>query len=355
MSSFEKGSLGNLKYLLSGQRVASGAFDPNQSKRAKQDRYYSLMRGINMYSFSTSGALVACPRKLALNKLEQAASYERNAAPFSTLDGNMDFAFGKAFETGVQGYFLGKSESEIFFDTFMSWDLPLFQLHPKEHHKTFTDVWIMLERFKWIFNEHFKDWELAYFNGKPAIELAFLIELGNGYYYAGHADVIMVHKIDRTYRVLEIKTTNRKWIHPAMYKNSDQAVGYSVVLDSIAKDLETTATFEVFYLICMSEMQKFEILPFTKSRSNRAAWLNTILLDTHTIDLYRKTGIFPKRGASCFDYMKPCQYFDTCDMSFDNFKPDGEFALLSAEEIEQHSFDFRFHLKDIIETQEDLL
>lgn len=347
--------LGDLKYLLAEHSVASGAFDPNQAKKIKQDRYFSLMRGINMTSYSTLGNLHACPRKFQLGKLEQAAAYELNIDGINQLETNIDFAYGKTIETGVQGVFLNKTPQEIFFDMFLAWEMPLNQMHPRGDPKTFTDACIMIDRFKWIRQEKFAGWELAYFNDKPAVELSFLIDLGNGYHYAGHADIILFHPFEQRYRVLEIKTTGRKWLHEAMYKNSDQAVGYSVVLDSVARDIEMTATFEVFYLILLSSLSKFEVYEFTKSRSNRADWLNTLLMDTHMTDMYKRSGHWPKRGASCFDYMRPCKYFGICDMEPTNFKPDGEFSVLSEKEIAEHTFDFRFKLQDIIETQTELI
>jgi len=83
---------------------------------------------------------------------------------------------------------------------------------------------------------------------------------------------------ERRYRVLEIKTSGATTIHEAMYKNSDQATGYSVMLDSIAADKEETTTFEVFYLVFASTLDTLEnFFEFTKSRSGRAGWINTII------------------------------------------------------------------------------
>jgi len=357
MSIPPQGKFGVLSNLLN-QNVASGVFDTTIAKRRKQKRYFTLMRGLNVSSYSTFGSLDTCERLFAINKLTLAryAGESNQDNPF-VFETNMDLAFGKAMETGVQDALLGKTKQETFMDMFMSWDMPLDAIHPKGYPKTFIDASIAIDKFYWVKDNLFynEGWEIAWFNGKPAIELAFCIDLENGYYYVGHADIILYNPSQRIYRVLENKTTAFKNVHEAMYKNSDQAVGYSVVLDSIAKDKAETTTFEVFYLVYSTAEEQFKLFNFTKSRSTRASWLNTILFDYQRIELCKKTGFWPKRGSSCFNWNRPCKYYDLCDLSFDNFNTDGEFDYIDSEEMIKHEFDFRFTLKEIIQTQEDLI
>jgi len=71
------------------------------------------------------------------------------------------------------------------------------------------------------------------------------------------------------------------------------------MLDSIAADRESTATFEVFYIVFATGLDSWKPFEFTKSRSMRAGWINTILLDIQRVNIYEKAGYWPKRGGSC--------------------------------------------------------
>lgn len=352
----------SLTALLRGSDVSQSSltvkYSPNDSKTIKQRRYRKLMRGINIYSYSTFGNLHACERKLSCSKLELARINSQPEVDFSRTENNIDFAFGRAIESGVQSTLLGKSDQAIWFDMFTAWDVPLWIEHPKVDkgtHKSFTDAVIAIDKWKFIYVHMLEGWEVAYFNGKPAIELSFCIDLENGYYYVGHTDIVLYHPILNRYKVLECKTTGRKWLHEAQYKNSDQAIGYSIVLDSIAKDQDSTATFEVFYLIYMTPQEQWVNYEFTKSRSHRADWINAILLDIQRINTHRAVNIWPKRGGSCFDFGRPCEYFDICDLDPSHFNPSGEFDIITPEELRTNDFDFWFTMKDIIVTQTELL
>jgi hypothetical protein len=340
---------GSLTSLLGSHDISAGIFDTTKAKERKKDRYLHLMRGINIVSYSTFGNLHTCERKFALKKLHQAQVDEDGEfIPYT----NIDFAFGKAIETGVQSTFLGKGIIETFFDMFLAWDMPLNAAHPKGYAKSFMDAYIAIEKFRLIKNSIFQGWQIAYFKGKPAIELAMLIDIETGHYYVGHADIILYHPFEHRYRVLEIKTTGTKNLHEAMYGNSDQATGYSIMLDSIASDRESTATFEVFYLVFATAMDEWKLYEFTKSRSMRAGWINTILLDIQRVNIYKQANYWPKRGGSCFDYFRPCEFYGICDLDMENF---GKFVTLDKEELDKHEFDFKFKLSEIIQTQQELV
>lgn len=344
---------GALTNMLAGSDIKGELFDPNKVKKSKQDRYFRLMRGINMYSHSTSEKKVSCQRKFSCSKLEQnSPSAEVNIV---TMEGNIDFAFGKAMESGVQSSLLGHPKWKIFWDMFCAWDIALMQEHPRGYAKTFAHACIAIDQFNYIKSQLMQGWEIAMFRGKPAIELSMLLDLENGYYYIGHADIILFHPSLKKYRVLEIKTTGAKNLHEAMYKNSGQSTGYSIFLDEIAKNAELTATFEVFYLVWPTSLDAWRLYNFTKSRSMRADWLNTLLLDIKDIDTYRTVNFWPKRGGSCFAWGRPCEYLDRCDLDPTSFNGTGKYHVTTAEELETHDFDFRFKLSDVLKTQKELI
>lgn len=341
-----------LSALLGSHDISAGIFSTIGAKQRKKDRYLHLMRGINIVSYSTFNSLHTCERKFALKKLQQSSVASNiDYIPYT----NIDFAFGKAIETGVQSIFLQKTKEETFFSMFLAWDMPLDAVHPRDQAKTFVDAIIAIEKFKLIKDQIFPGWEIAYFKGKPAIELAMLIDMETGHFYVGHADIILFHPKERRYRVLEIKTTGSKNVHEAMYKNSDQATGYSIMLDSIAADKEETATFEVFYLVFANSLDSWKLFEFTKSRSMRAGWINTILLDIQRVNIYKEAGYWPKRGGSCFEYFKPCEFFNICDLGFEHFNKEGDFDVVTKEDLNKHQFDFKFKLSEIIQTQKELV
>lgn len=340
--------------LLQTVDVKGALFDPNKVKKIKQLRYLSMMRGINVLSHSTSERLIACERKFACNKMEQNKPLDQFDVQFFTGEGNIDFAFGRAIETGVQSALLGHSREQTFFDMFLAWDIDLMAQRP-EKNKSFTHAWIAIEQFFYIKEQLMQDWEIAMFNGKPAIELALCIDMENGYYYVGHADIILYNPILNKYRVLEIKTTGYARVDEAMYKNSGQGTGYSIFLDNIAKDVEAAATFEVIYLVFPTSDGYWKKYDFIKSRSSRADWLNTVLLDMQRIDTYRKVNFWPKRGGACYNYYRQCEYFDRCDLDLSTFNESGSFALVGPDEIAEHNFDFKFKLSEILETQRELV
>lgn len=338
--------------LLKKEDIRGTLFDPNKAKRNKQRRYLRLMRGVNIFSYSTGETLQTCERKFSRKKLELNNDHDTS---ITTLGTNIDFAFGRAIETGIQSAFLGNGKSKIFFDMFMAWDIPLNAVHPKGKDKTFAHACIAIDKFLYIKDQFFQGWEVAMFKGKPAIELAVCIDMENGYYYVGHADIILWNPTLRRYKVLEIKTTGFTTVHEAMYKNSNQSTGYSIFVDSVANDYEVSATFEVYYLVFPTSTGFWKLYEFTKSRSARAEWINSLLFDIQRINLSIKTGIWPKRGSSCFEYFKPCDYFNSCDLPDSSFNATGEFATVKPEEIAEHEFDFKFKMSDIIKLQEELI
>lgn len=344
---------GALTSILANSDVKGSLFDPNKVKQNKQRRYLHLMRGVNMYSHSTSEKLNSCERFYACNKLEQNQPIQID--DIVTIDNNINFAFGRAVESGIQSALLNHPREKVFFDMFMAWDLPLMQQHPKNYAKTFTDAVVAIDKFMYIKTQLMQGWQIAMFKGKPAIELAMLLDMENGYYYVGHADIILYHPVLKLFRVLEIKTTGFKNIDEAMYKNSGQALGYSIFVDQIAASHELSATFEVQYLIFGTSLDHWVNYEFTKSRSNRADWINTLLLDLQRINTYKTLSFWPKRGSECFNWGRRCQYFDRCDLDPSSFNPTGQFAIITEEELKQHQFDFKFKFSEIIETQKELI
>jgi hypothetical protein len=150
-------------------------------------------------------------------------------------------------------------------------------------------------------------------DGSPAVEVAFCVDTQNGYQHYGHIDFIMRHRITGKISVWEGKTDGG-WggIDEAKYANSSQGLGYGVILDHLEPEL---SDYEVIYPIYETAELEWHILPFRKSLTQKAEWLQDILLDHNNITTYRKLGFFPKRGESCKQFNRRCEFFGTCDLT----------------------------------------
>lgn len=208
-------------------------------------------------------------------------------------------------------------------------------------------AFLAVEKFSHWWEEHMAgEWELAYFNNKPATEVTFLLDLENGYYHAGHIDVVLRNRVSGKYLVLEIKTTAIKNVDEAQYGNSEQPLGYSLVLDAIAENLDATNSFEVLYLVYSSTERKLIPFTFKKQRTERAEWLQDLLLDHSLISTYRKLSLFPKRGNSCWSFGGRCPHYGTCDLGA--FKDNFDFREYKRSSMElPERTDFEFTLGDI--------
>jgi hypothetical protein len=146
--------------------------------------------------------------------------------------------------------------------------------------------------------------------------------------------------------VLEVKTTSSNTVSAATYKNSAQAIGYSIVLDSLFPEL---SSYEVQYLIYKTKSTDYEAMVFQKSYLDRALWIRTLLLDIETIKMYENANIYPMRGQSCNDFYRECEYFGICTLATEKIV-----APLTAEETQliQKRNDTEF---EVVVTIQDLI
>jgi len=107
-------------------------------------------------------------------------------------------------------------------------------------------------------------------------------------------------------------------VHEAMYRNSGQAIGYSIILDAVAAglgDASLSNSFTVMYLAYSTKTQEYNPLPFPKSRLQRAMWIQNLMMDCSLVETYEKAQHYPMYGESCFNFYSPCKYFGICEMS----------------------------------------
>jgi PD-(D/E)XK nuclease superfamily len=316
--------------------------------------YRKLTSHSNVTSYSLLGNLHKCPRLFELEKLQ--ANSEVLA-----IDGqvNLDFAFGHAVGAGIQTYAATGNLMAAQFAGFLAWRAPWdaekLDKRDKPTGKSLAHAMHAIEKFSYFWEQELNEYEVVRIDGKPATELAFAVDFqqpGTPFYHFGHIDTILMHKTRKTLAVWEGKTTSMENIDEAEFANSNQALGYSVVVDRIAQLIGAEGTeYEVLYIIFSSKSREFTLLPFGKTRTQRAEWLQDTLLDHSAIATYQRIGFYPKRGENCVNrFGRKCQWFGQCQMSNDTLFP-GVSAPPLELVTDVESLDYQFKLSELITAQ----
>lgn len=261
---------------------------------------------IRQLSYSSILSLHSCPRKFQLYKLRTTAKLAESEKSSIT------FAFGHTVGLGIQLALEGWEWKLILLRLFLTWNAPLFAEDDKMK-KSFWEAILAVQKFIAMRESGLlQDYELVEYNGRPATELSFCINFPDGFRYRGFVDAVLRRTTDGKVLVLECKTTGSTNVNPAMYKNSAQAIGYSIVLDVLFPEV---SSYEVLYFIYQSKTRDFSQLPFTKTYLQRALWIRELLLDIETIKAYEGAGVYPMHGESCYSFFRECEYINTCTLS----------------------------------------
>ena len=297
---------------------------------------------LQLFSHSSRTTLHKCPRKYQLYRLN---SKDTEIEDTST---SVTFAYGSAVGVGIQSCLEGKSEKDILLDTFLEWDTDLLAANRRQK-KSIWEAIFAVQRFIYLKKEqsYLGDYELVYHAGKPAIELSFQIILPNGFKYRGFLDGVLQHKISGEILVLELKTTAGT-PQAATYKNSGQAIGYSVILDQMFPDL---SSYEVLYLVYATRSRDFTELYFTKTLLQRALWLQDLLIDCEHIQLYESYQNYPIHGESCYDFFRECEYMGLCTLSTERLVKPLRQSHLDYIAKQDGSYDFNVDFHDLINRQ----
>lgn len=309
---------------------------------------------LKLLSHSSRTLLNKCPRKYQLYRM---------SAEVQELEETLDiaqkvtFAYGSAVGVGVQSCLEGKTEQQIYLDTFLSWDTDLLHENVKKHNKSFWLAMFAVQKFIDIKAKGFlEDYDLVYYLPQesekddpliPAVELAFQILLPDGFIYRGFIDAVLKHKVSGEVLVLECKTSSGN-TNPAMFKNSGQALGYSVVLDILFPEL---SSYTVLYLVYETKNYVYKELPFTKSLLQRALWLQELMLDTEVIKLYSSYHTYPMQGSSCFDFFRDCEYLGLCTLPTHRLTKPLTQDILDKIDREEEKYHFRIDFYDLVEAQ----
>ena len=297
---------------------------------------------LKLLSHSSRTTLHKCPRKYQLYRLssETVALEEQKE-----MEQGVTFAYGKAVGIGIQSTFENKTEDQIYIDTFLEWDTDLLDSNPRQK-KSMWEALFAVQKFIAAYKEgYLQDYELVYYQGKPAVELSFQVILPDGVRYRGYVDGVLRHKETGEILVLECKTTSGT-ANSTTYKNSGQAIGYSVVLDILFPEM---SSYKVFYLVYETKKREYVEFYFEKSLLQRALWLQELIIDTKHVALYEEYGVYSMHGENCLDFFRDCEYLGICTLATENIvKPLTEKIL---KKIEEEEYMFTVDFFDLVERQ----
>jgi len=263
---------------------------------------------IRQLSYSSLLSLHSCPRKFQLNRLR--TTHRTADSEKSTVT----FAFGHVVGEAIASALEGRSEDQILWQIFVGWHTDFASVDTKAKKSIYGAVTAYQRLASLLQSGFLQDYELVYYHDKPATELSFVINFPDGFRLRGFVDAVLRHKVSGEILVLECKTTGSTTLNPATYKNSSQAIGYSVVLDVLFPAL---SSYKVLYLVYQTGSQEYTPIPFTKTYLQRALWIRELLLDIETIKMYEEAEIYPMRGESCYSFYRECEYLNVCTLSTD--------------------------------------
>lgn len=293
---------------------------------------------IRQLSYSSLLTLHMCPRKFQLSRLRTTHRTEES------LKSTITFSYGHIVGEGIQLILEGKSEQEVIWKMFLGWHTQSLFDADEKLNKSFWAAVIAIQRLISMREGGFlNDYELVYHNGRPACELSFCVSFPDGFRLRGFVDAVLRHRTTGAVIVLECKTTGAATLNPATYKNSAQAIGYSIVLDVLFPDL---SSYDVLYLIYQTKSQEWTPIPFTKTYLQRALWIRELLLDIETIKLYAEAEVFPMHGESCVAFGRDCEYLQSCGLSTSYLtKPCKE------DDLDTTEYQINLTLSDLLEAQ----
>lgn len=292
---------------------------------------------VRQLSYSSILVLHSCPRKFELYRRRSTFRTEES------IKSTVTFAFGHVVGTGIAEILQGIPIDQVIWNMYLGWHTDLAARDDKLDKGIYTAIFAIQRLVAMRETGFLQEYELVYYNGQPATELSFAIDFPDGFRLRGFVDAVLRHTGTGQIIVLECKTTGAVTLNPATYKNSAQAIGYSIVLDVIFPEI---SSYEVLYLVYQTKSKEYTPIPFEKSYLQRALWIQELLLDIETIKMYEAAEVYPMRGESCFSFFRECEYFNTCQLSTKYLtKPCTE------TESDKTEYQIKLSLSDLLETQ----
>lgn len=261
-------------------------------------------------SHSALDLLNVCERKFQLDRLMARDDAEEESA---------HLVFGTAYGKAIACYLEHQDRDLALLTAWLSY-------HPVVNYdkKTEESCVLAVQQSFDALDNLLEDYELVAFENKPAVELSFRMNINPQFYYVGYVDAVLRHRYSKKHYIFECKHTGvlLEDISP-LYKHSGQALSYSIALDRIVG--EQQSSYGVIYFVGQLQREwglvKPVILTFDKTLEDRLNWFMTLGLDVQRLTAMLSFGTWPRRYQSCLKYNKPCFHFGTCHMhSLDRYK-----------------------------------
>lgn len=276
----------------------------------------------------------------SVNTCERKFEMEKLLTIGASREESVHLSFGSAYGEFVATYLATGCMEAALFDGWLAYDPPL-----ETDSKNQASAYHLMEVSQKDLDELLEEWEVAEFNGIPACELSFRIDIDDTFYYVGYIDVVLKHRTTGKYAVLENKTTGLQLedLKP-LYKFSGQALGYSIVLDHIAG--QEQAEYDVIYFVgrlgkkSLGPNTRAEVHVFNKNIQDRIEWFLTLGQDVQRLNTAVEVGNFPRRNAGCIKFNRVCPHFGTCHLrSADNYR------AIVKDDVE---YQFHYKLDDLV-------
>lgn len=293
-------------------------------------------------SYSTLELLHGCERKFQKVKLLHNPR-AREEGPALSMGKAMGAAWQLYFVLRSYGHSVQESLDSAIWEAFLEY-WPIMEDDRRFQERCY---YLMIASVPFLEGQ-LKEWEIAFFNGRPASELSFNLSIDSKFYFVGAIDLVLRHRSTRRYAVVDIKTTS---IYGAdltpQYKFSDQTLGYTVVIDKVAGE-EVTQYDTVYWVLQMPSrgleslyQPVFHNYVFPKTLKDRFDWFLKVYLDVNYIRSLEQLNVYPKRGSHCMSYNKVCPFFNECQFTVGDTP-----ALYEPDEKE---YDFYYDLSDILD------
>ena len=322
---------------------------PMVRKKARRLGYVKLPDQINL-SYSRLQLLHGCPRKYLLQELH----------PQRIEGQSIHLAFGSAYGAGIAELWRSGNIELAVAVALSMWDYDEWDDdaagRSKVRHKSFWECVLYLQDFHNYYLPRLQEdgWELAYINGKPGIELLFFMQCTPEYNYQGHIDLLLMNRKDNAMAVFELKTSGREQ-HEYHWGNSDQTNGYYSVIEHVAAQMGFEAMPRVVYhTLQVGKAGQLEddcgikFFPYEKSISSSSEFLGNIVTDIMTLNLYRNTEHFPKRGSNCNAFNRPCQFYGSCGLASMQYAEENTAGDTGFETLGMDDVDIYVDIQDVI-------
>jgi hypothetical protein len=280
-------------------------------------------------SHSSLETLHTCERKWQLEKL---------LVDPSVREENEHTVYGRAFGAGVATYMVTQDPDVALYQAWLTY-WPELESEKKSIPMCMSALMSAFPELDTLLMEY----EVATFNGRPAVELSFRLDITEEYYFVGYIDLVLRHRFTNIYSVWDAKSTGLQLLDLSpLYRNSGQVLGYSVAIDRIVG--ESLSSYGVGFIASQVDARRLKakthIFSWDKTLLDRLKWFMTLGLDVKKLEQMAELGHYPMRGHSCLSFNRPCRYFGVCNLHAADIEKEREEDTIE--------YDFRYKLDDLI-------